>query len=55
MRPYIETIARISDSYVICYPNAGMFVFNHIASPVCALNNKLTHDNVITCTILMLL
>ena len=24
MRPYIETIGRVSDAYVICYPNAGM-------------------------------
>ena len=23
MRPYIETIGRVSDAYVICYPNAG--------------------------------
>jgi 5-methyltetrahydrofolate--homocysteine methyltransferase len=24
MRPYIETIGRVSDAYVICYPNAGL-------------------------------
>ncbi len=23
MRPYIENIARVTPSYVICYPNAG--------------------------------
>jgi 5-methyltetrahydrofolate--homocysteine methyltransferase len=24
MRPYIEEIARIADTYVLCYPNAGL-------------------------------
>ncbi|CAI8046110.1 Methionine synthase [Geodia barretti] len=24
MRPYIETIGRVSNAYVICYPNAGL-------------------------------
>ena len=24
MRPYIEEIARVADTFVICYPNAGL-------------------------------
>ena len=24
MRPYIEELSRVSDSYISCYPNAGL-------------------------------
>lgn len=27
MRPFIETIGRSTPAYVICYPNAGNFLF----------------------------
>ena len=24
MRPYVETISKFTDKYVVCYPNAGL-------------------------------
>ena len=38
MRQYIETVGKVTDAFIICYPNAGMYMYIHIIT--CTSENE---------------